>query len=138
MRENQTCGGPTAFGSIEGSDTSERFAAIGIVQGERADIRRLMELSERYGFEVYLYFDEYLARHSTLDADLRDFSIVPPHARPYMQLQQFVAAMKGRYPDFETRIRDDPVFAEIVDLGGINEFYGCALIKRPYVRGLLL
>jgi hypothetical protein len=84
------------------------FSAAGLAPEVRLPLTRLQDLQERSGFGVYLYFDEHLARNSTLEADVRDFQIVPPQARPFMPLQGFVRIMIGIEADFLRRMQEEP------------------------------
>jgi hypothetical protein len=138
MKDEHTCSTPSPFQAIAGDTFAEKFAAIGLLPGEKKDIRELKNLQERYVFDVYLYFDEALVRRSSLPSDLEDFAIVPPAARPFMQLHRFFVIIEQNDPDFLSRLDKDPVFAEIIDSGRIDEFYGCVLSPKPYLRALLL
>ncbi len=129
-----TCGSSPSFEGLPGQGTKERFLAIGIEPGARLCLADLAALYERYGFETYLYFDEYLARRSTLKDDLEDFRIVPEAARPFMRLPLFLRTVREHDPGFST----GDVTVEVLDCGAVQETYGCVLRPRPYMRALLL
>jgi len=138
MNDEYTCSTASPFQAIAGETFLEKFAAIGLSSGEKKDIRELKRLVERYGFDVYLYFDEDLVRRSSLSCDLEDFAIVPPAARPFMELQRFFTILKEEDPELLSRLDQEPVIVEIIDNGRIDEFYGCVLCPKPYLRALLL
>ncbi|MBA7483184.1 hypothetical protein ES707_18695 [subsurface metagenome] len=116
----------------------EELGSIGLAVGVRLPLGRLKDLQERHGFEAVLYFDEDLARNSTLDADHADFRIVPVQARPFMPLAVFLQVMVERDPQFACRMRQEPPVVEILETGTINRYSGCVLCTKQYVKGLLL
>ncbi len=116
----------------------EELESIGLTVGVHLPLGRLKELQERHGLEVILYFDEDLARNSTLDADHVDFQIVPVQARPFMPLAVFLQVMAERDPEFARRMRDESPVVEVLETGTIDHYSGCVLCTRPYVKGLLL
>ncbi len=134
MVNDSFCGTTAAFDTLPGRGVRERFAALGLEPGARIDLGNLVALHDRYGFSVYLYFDEHLARTSTLQDDLEDFRIVPEAARPFMPLPLFIRTIRERDPDFSP----EGVTVEVIDCGAVQETYGCVLRPRPYMRGLLL
>ena len=98
----------------------------------------MRDLQERHELEVILYFDEDLARNSTLDTDFADFRIVPVQARPFMPLQIFLRVMAEHDPGFADRMRREPPAVEVLETGTFNRYSGCVQCTRPYVKGLLL
>ncbi|MDN7024990.1 hypothetical protein FGU65_08840 [Methanoculleus sp. FWC-SCC1] len=134
MDREYFCGTPAAFDEIPGRSAQERFASLGLESGKRLDLGSLAGLHERYGFAVYLYFDEHLARTSTLQDDLEDFRIVPEAARPFMPLPLFLRTIREHDPGFSP----ESVVVEVIDCSAMQETYGCVLRPMPYVRGLLL
>lgn len=134
MDSGYLCGTSAAFDELPGRGVQERFAALGLESGARIGLGSLAGLHERYGFAVYLYFDEHLARTSTLQDDLEDFRIVPEAARPFMPLPLFLRTMRRHEPAFSP----EGVAVEVIGCGAMQETYGCVLRPRPYVRGLLL
>jgi hypothetical protein len=111
---------------------------VGLAAGMRLGLDRLKDLQEHRGFEVILYFDEDLARSSTLDADYADFQIVPVQARPFMPLAVFLRVITERDPEFAERMQSEPPTVEVLETGTLNRYSGCVLCTRPYVKGLLL
>lgn len=117
--------------------TPEEFEAIGLAAGVRLPLNRLKDLQERHGFEVILYFDEDLARNSTLDADYADFQIVPVQARPFMPLAIFLRVVAER-EELARRIQAEPPVVEVLETGTIDRYSGCVHCVKQYVKGLLL
>jgi hypothetical protein len=96
----------------------------------------LTDLQERHGLEVILYFDEDLARNSTLDRDVMDFRIVPVQTRPFMPLAVFLQMMAERDPGFARQEESPEV--EVIETGTLDRYVGCACCTTQYVKGLLL
>jgi len=116
----------------------EELESIGLTVGVHLPLGRLKELQERHGLEVILYFDEDLARNSTLDADHGDFQIVPVQARPFMPLAVFLQVIAERDPELARRLQDEPPAVEVLETGTIDRYSGCAHCTKQYVKGLLL
>jgi len=116
----------------------EELGPLGLAAGARLGLDRLRDLQERHDLEVILYFDEDLARHSTLDTDFADFQIVPVQARPFMPLAVFLRVMTEHDPGFADRMRREPPAVEVLETGMFNRYSGCVRCARPYVKGLLL
>ncbi|MDD4566600.1 hypothetical protein L21_1802 [Methanoculleus chikugoensis] len=112
--------------------------AIGLAAGMRLGLDRLKDLQERRDVEVILYFDEDLARNSTLEADYADFRIVPVQARPFMPLAVFLRVIAERDPEFSERTCREPPVVEVLETGMLNRYSGCVACRRPYVKALLL
>ena len=117
--------------------TPEEFESVGLAAGMRISLDRLQELQERHGFETILYFDEDLARNSTLDADYADFRIVPVQARPFMPLAVFLQVV-AEQEEFSRRMQEEPLVVEILETGMIDHYSGCIHCVKQYVKGLLL
>jgi hypothetical protein len=116
----------------------EELEPTGLAVGVRLGLDRLKDLQAHLELEVILYFDEDLARNSTLDADFADFRIVPVQARPFMPLAVFLQAMAEHDPGFADRMRREPPAVEVLETGTIDRYSGCVLCTKPYVKGLLL
>ena len=112
--------------------------AIGLKAGMRLGLDRLKNLQERCDVEVILYFDEDLARNSTLDADYTDFRIVPVQARPFMPLAVFLRVIAEQDPGFADRMRREPPAVEVLETGTLDRYSGCVACRKPYVKGLML
>ncbi|MFA7198760.1 MAG: hypothetical protein WC093_05670 [Methanoculleus sp.] len=129
---------------MEASDTAfspgeqEELGEIGLAVGTHLPLARLKGLQEGHRVEVILYFDEDLARNSTLDADYADFRIVPVQARPFMPLTVFLQVMAERDPEFARRMWEEPPMVEVLETGTLNRYTGCACRTERYVKALLL
>lgn len=127
-----------AWDAIFSRGRPEEFGSLGLAAGLRLPLDRLMELQERHAFEAILYFDEDLARNSTLDADYADFRIVPAQARPFMPLSMFLRMIKERDPEFARRMQEESLKVEILETGTIDRYSGCVHCTKEYVKALLL
>ncbi|MDV2480762.1 hypothetical protein F8E02_01820 [Methanoculleus sp. Wushi-C6] len=116
----------------------EELEQFGLAVGARVPLCDLKALQERHGFEAVLYFDEDLARNSTLGADAHDFRIVPVQARPFMPLTVFLQVMAEHDPEFADRVQSEPRLVEVLEAGTIDRCSGCVHCIKPYVKGLLL
>mgnify|MGYP006980734802 FL=1 len=117
--------------------TPEELGTVDLAAGMRLPLDRLKELQERHGFETILYFDEDLARNSTLDADYSDFRIVPMQARPFMPLTLFLKTAAER-EEFARQMQEEPPVVEVLEIGTIDHCSGCVHCVKQYVKALLL
>ncbi|MDD3621490.1 MAG: hypothetical protein PHQ81_03710 [Methanofollis sp.] len=106
-----------------------------LTPGETIDLARLRALKEADEMEVWVYFDEDLARTSSIEADLQAFEFVAEPARPFIELRRFFQYMESREPGFTGRGGD--METEIVAVGEREAYCACALCSRPYVKVLL-
>ncbi|MDN7012596.1 hypothetical protein FGW20_05990 [Methanoculleus sp. FWC-SCC3] len=111
---------------------------VGLAAGMQLGLDRLKDLQEHRDVEVILYFDEDLARNSTLDADYADFWIVPVQARPFMPLTVFFRTIAEWDPEFSECMHREPPTVEVLETGTLNRYSGCVACTRPYVKALLL
>ena len=81
------------------------------------DIRMLDEISRTYGIEVFLFFEEDLARTRTLESVLEEFDIFPEYGRPYITVGSFLRFTRENDPSFERTMREFPLVIEIVTIG---------------------
>jgi hypothetical protein len=121
----------------ESTPVDERFRAIGLRAGEKRDLRDLIRLRRDYSFEIYLYLDEDLARGSTLRDDLRTYEMVPPQARLFVSIDDFLRFLRERDPGYQERWNEEPLVPEIIEFGLLEVFYGCVLSRTPYLKCLL-
>jgi hypothetical protein len=115
----------------------EVLARLDLTPGKMVDVRTLAPAEHDCSIEIYVYFDPDLARTSTLADDLRNFAPVSDLARPFMRLYRFLAVMRRRDPGFATRMEEEPLMGEIVELGEREEYFGCVLHLSPFVKVLL-
>ncbi|MDD4567582.1 MAG: hypothetical protein PHU37_06740, partial [Methanoculleus chikugoensis] len=74
----------------EGTAFPPDMERLGIVAGAKIDIRDLDAMGRRHNFRVYLYFEEDLAKDSTLREDLQEYRDVPDLDRPFVNLNAFL------------------------------------------------
>lgn len=119
---------------IVGNSVGEKCKTLGVIPGELVPLSRLKTIHEQYGIAVYLFFDERIAHSSTMQDDITDFSILPPKARPYLEIEQFYMVIEE---EGLILLEDDMVSAEIITVGKL-ECASCAGVRYdPYIRALL-
>jgi len=108
-----------AWSALPGSTPAEKLQVLGVINNTRMDIRRLEEISRRYGVVVYLFFEEDLARNHPLDAVISEFGSMPVFERPYISVPDFLRFTKENDPSFEQTLQEFPLMVEIVSSGTI-------------------
>jgi len=103
--------------ALPGKTTEERLRSLGAMKGSKLDIRMLDEISRRYDVEVYLFFEEDLARTRTLESVLEEYDPVPEYGRPYVTVGSFLSFTRENDPTFEQTLREFPLIIEIVNTG---------------------
>ena len=58
----------SAWDALSGKTPEEKLGSLGIQSGSHVDIRMLDEISRKYGIDVFLFFEEDLARTRTLES----------------------------------------------------------------------
>ena len=124
-----------AWSALPGSTPAEKLQVLGVVNNIHIDIRRLEEISHRYGVVVYLFFEEDLARNSPLDTVLSEYGSVPVFERPYISVPDFLRFTKENDPSFEQTLQEFPLMVEIVSSG--TTLAGTGGIDVPVVTGLM-
>lgn len=124
-----------AWSALPGSTPAEKLQVLGVMKNVRMDIRRLEEISRRYGVVVYLFFEEDLARNCPLDAVLSEFGSVPVFERPYISVPDFLRFTKENDPSFEQTLQEFPLMVEIVSAG--TTLAGTDGNDVPVVTGLM-
>ena len=84
------------------------------------DIRMLDEISRMYGIEVFLFFEEDLARSRTLESVMKEFDVFPEYGRPYVSIGNFLRFTRENDPSFGQTMREFPLMIEIVTTGEIQ------------------
>jgi hypothetical protein len=129
---NHTMVSPT--GTPEGTAFPPDLERLGIVPGAKIDIRELDRMGKRHNFHIYLYFEEDLAKSSTLKEDLQEYGDVPDLERPFVRLDAFLRFATESDPLFTRRLDELPLVIEVVAYGeiGIGE-------RKPvaYIKGLM-
>ena len=124
-----------AWSALPGSSPAEKLQVLGVLNNTQVDIRRLEEISRRYGVVVYLFFEEDLARNRPLDTVISEFSRVPVFERPYISVQDFLRFTKENDPSFEQTLEEFPLMVEIVSSG--TTLAGTDGNDVPVVTGLM-
>jgi hypothetical protein len=106
-----------AWSALPGSTPAEKLQVLGVEKNTRMDIRRLDEISRRYGVTVYLFFEEDLARNRPLENVIAEFGSVPVFERPYISVPDFLRFTKENDPSFEQTLQEYPLMVEIVSSG---------------------
>lgn len=124
-----------AWEALPGKTPAEKLGTLGIMSDAMFDIRTLDEISRTYGLEVFLFFEEDLARRRTLESVLEEYSIFPEYGRPYISIGSFLTFTRENDPSFEQTMREFPLMVEIVNIGEMQEpEYGKTV---RYVTGLM-
>lgn len=121
-------------GILEGTAFPPELERLGITPGAKIDIRDLDMMGERHNFHVILYFEEDLARSSTLQKDLQEYSDVPDLERPFVSLNEFLRFATEQDPLFTRRLDELPLVIEIVAYGELRTQDGKPI---PYVKGVM-
>jgi len=122
-------------GAHEGTTFPEELQRMGINPGAKIDIRELAEIRNRCDIAVYLYFEEQLARESTLQRDFEDYGDVPEFERPFIRMDAFLEFAGESDPAFNERLDQLPLIIEIVAYGRLDTHAGGGAV--PYVKGLM-
>ncbi|KUG19843.1 MAG: hypothetical protein KO206_04930 [Methanomicrobiaceae archaeon] len=106
----------------------------GIVLGASVDIRDLQMIQDRFNITVFLYFEENLARESTLGDDLRTYGDIPEFERPFIRVDVFLEYATGSDPAFLDRLNELPLEIEIIAYGELQQENENPL---RYVKGIM-
>ncbi len=118
----------------EGTAFPPDLERLGIVPGAKIDIREFDTIGKRHNFHIYLYFEEDLARDSTLSEDLQEYSDVPDLERPFIRLDAFLRFATESDPLFTRRLDELPLVVEVVAYGDLTTQEGKSV---PYVKGVM-
>jgi hypothetical protein len=124
-----------AWEALSGKTPAEKLGSLGIIRDRTLDIRMLDEISRTYGIEVFLFFEEDLARTRTLESVLGEFDIFPEYGRPYITIGNFLRFTRENDPSFEQTMREFPLMIEIVTIGEIQSPNFGTTIR--YISGLM-
>jgi hypothetical protein len=124
-----------AWSALPGSTPSEKLQVLGVEKNTRVDIRRLDEISRRYGVMVFLFFEEDLARNRPLATVFSEYESVPVFERPFISVPDFLRFTQENDPSFEQTIREFPLLVEIVSSGTL--LTGTDGRDVPVVTGLM-
>lgn len=129
-----TIGMESPTGIPEGTTFPPDLERLGIIPGAKIDIRDLDKMGKRHNFRVFLYFEEDLARSSTLRKDLQEYSDVPDLERPFVGLDAFLRYATESDPLFTRRLDELPLVIEVVAYGELRTQEGKPV---PYVKGVM-
>ena len=121
-------------GIPEGTAFPPDLEHLGIAPGTKIDIRELDAMGKRHDFHVFLYFEESLARSSTLREDLKEYSDVPDLERPFIRLDAFLRYATESDPLFIQRLDELPLVVEVLAYGELRTREG---VTVPYVKGVM-
>jgi hypothetical protein len=110
-----------AWEALPGKTQDEKLGSLGVTNGRMLDIRMLDEISRTYGIEVFLFFEEDLARSRKLESVLEEFEIFPEFGRPYIRIGSFLRFTRENDPSFEQTLREFPLMVEIVTIGETHQ-----------------
>jgi hypothetical protein len=103
-----------AWSALPGSTPAEKLQVLGVEKDTRVDIRRLEEISRRYGVTIYLFFEEDLARNRPLETVIQEFGSFPVFERPYISVPDFLRFTRENDPSFEQTLQEFPLMVEII------------------------
>lgn len=124
-----------AWSALPGSGPEEKLRVLGVAPDTMVDIRRLDEISRTYGVQVFLFFEEDLARNRSLESVIGEYSSVPVFERPYIAVPDFLRFTRENDPSFEQTLQDFPLMVEIVSSG--FTMAGPEGSELPVVTGLM-
>lgn len=125
----------SAWEALSGKTPEEKLGSLGIIGSRHVDIRMLDEISRKYGIEVFLFFEEDLARTRTLESVIEEFDVFPEYGRPYVSIGSFLRFTRDNDPSFEQTMREFPLMIQIVNTGTIQS----PIDGKPtrYITGLM-
>ena len=123
------------WSALGGTKPEEKLGSLGVAEGRTLDIRMLDEISRTYGVEVFLFFEEDLARTRTLESVLEEFGIFPEYGRPYITIENFLRFTRENDPTFEQTMRELPLMIEIVTIGEMQLSNNGTTVR--YITGLM-
>lgn len=118
----------------EGTSFPPDLERLGIVPGAKIDIRELNKMGKRHNFHIYLYFEDSLARESTLQRNLQEYGDVPDLERPFIRLDAFLRFATESDPLFTQRLDELPLVVEVIAYGEIEAREGKIV---AYIKGLM-
>jgi hypothetical protein len=125
----------SAWDALSGKTPEEKLGSIGILGGMDVDIRMLDEISRKYGIEVFLFFEEDLARMRTLESVIEEYDVFPEYGRPYVSIGSFLRFTRDNDPSFEQTMREFPLMIQVVNTGTMQSSKDGTLTH--YITGLM-
>jgi hypothetical protein len=125
----------SAWEALSGKTTEEKLGSLGILGGMDVDIRMLDEISRKYGIDVFLFFEEDLARMRTLESVIEEYDVFPEYGRPYVSIGSFLRFTRDNDPSFEQTMREFPLMIQVVNTGTMQSSKDGTLTH--YITGLM-
>ena len=125
----------SAWEALSGKTPEEKLGSLGIIGGRQVDIRMLDEISRKYRIEVFLFFEEDLARTRTLESVIEEFEVFPEYGRPYVSIGSFLRFTRDNDPSFEQTMREFPLMIQIVNTGTMQSPKDGT--RTHYITGLM-
>jgi hypothetical protein len=125
----------SAWEALPGKTLEERLGSLGIIEDRNVDIRMLDEINRKYGIDVFLFFEEDLARTRTLESVMEEFDVFPEYGRPYVSIGSFLRFTRENDPSFEQTMREFPLMIQIVNTGTMQSPKDGTLTR--YITGLM-
>ena len=108
--------------------------------GENVDLLVLKDLRMTEKINVYLYMDKEIAENSSVKEDIEKYRFTDFDFRPFLEIEDWFKNMQkqmkqisGPSADISEMLREQPLYAEIIEHGTIDTPYG----KRRYLKCLL-
>ncbi|WAC05588.1 MAG: hypothetical protein OS112_02880 [Methanoregula sp.] len=105
---------------LPGKTPAEKLGSLGFVPGKKIDLRELAAAVGTYGISVYLFFNEQLARNTSLELVIHQYRDVPAFERPYVRAEEFLRFVQENDPAFQQVMQADPVMVEIINVAEIS------------------
>ncbi len=105
------------FEDIAGEGTTEKFRAVGVIPGEKMDVRELQRIAQTYKVEAVLYFEKGLAETSTYEQDLETYAGEPEDYRPFILVTSFIRFASESDPTFLGRLEEFPLEVTVLSVG---------------------
>jgi hypothetical protein len=121
--------------ALSGKTPEEKLGTLGIQCGMDVDLRMLDEINRNYGIEVFLFFEEDLARTRTLESVIEEFEVFPEYGRPYVSIGSFLRFTRDNDPSFEQTMREFPLMIQVVNTGTIQSPKDGT--RTHYITGLM-
>jgi hypothetical protein len=125
----------SAWEALSGKTPEEKLGSLGILGGMDVDIRMLDEISRNYGIDVFLFFEEDLARMRTLESVIEEYDVFPEYGRPYVSIGSFLRFTRDNDPSFEQTMREFPLMIQVVNTGTMQSSKDGTLTH--YITGLM-
>jgi hypothetical protein len=97
--------------------SGEECRTFAVAPGEKVDILELEVLGQRYGIDIYLYFEDDLARNSTIEKDMETYKDVSEYERPFIPIGSFIQFASSQDPEFRKKLKELPLILEVVSCG---------------------